>query len=434
MLDGLASLVDKSLLRQDEAPGPEEYLEPRFFMLETIREFATERLRESGETETVGRRHAEYIDALTTRLFPTLMSGERNVVLPMIAMEQDNVRAALRWSIDHRQPEIGMHTMGMLMHWYLTLAPAEGLRWGQELLAMPEAQGRTPARIWGLGATGFSAWGVGQIQMAGACAVEAEGIARELGDPQLLGLTLIGIAGTTPGPGSIEAAREARDLFRQIGWTFGFAYASWVPAFTLPFHGDVATVLAWLEEALAAAREMDDGWAQAVVFMLQGFVAIAGGEVEAAHATLSESARLFRLSLDKLNLPAVLVALGAVSLLRGDVAAAAQHLQDGLSMSREISDPGNIAACMEGMAGVALAGGDPVRGAHLLGAAKALRDATGAVALPTSDALNAQIVTQVRTVLPEDAFEQAFADGRTMSEERAIAYATETVNLVAGAS
>jgi predicted ATPase/DNA-binding XRE family transcriptional regulator len=433
VLDGLASLVDKSLLRQEEAPGPEGYPEPRFSMLETIREFAGERLRESGEGETLGRRHAEYIEALTTRLFPRLTSGDRNAVMPTIAIEQDNVRAALRWSIDHREPEIGMHTMGMLFHWYLTMAPAEGLRWGQELLALPEAQGRTAARIWGLGATGFGAWGVGQIQIAGACAAEAEGIARELSDPQMLGLALIGVGGTTPGPGSIEAAGEAREIFRQIGWKFGFAYASWVPAFTLPFHGDVATVLAWLEEALATAREMEDGWAQAVVLMLQGFVAIAGGNLEAAHATLVESARLFQLSLDKLNLPAVLVALGAISLLQRDVAAAARHLQEGLSLSRDISDPGNIAACMEGLAGVALASGDPVRGAHLLGAAKALRDATGAVALPTSDALNAQIVTAVRSVLPEDAFEQAFADGQTMSEERAIAYATDTVGAVANA-
>lgn len=431
VLDGLASLVDKSLVRQIDAPGPEGTLEPRFSMLETIREFAGERLRESGETEMLGRRHAEYFKAMTTRLFPTIMSAERERILPTIGIEQDNIRAALRWAIDNREPEIGLPTVGQLSLWYLGAAPAEGMRWARELLELPEAQGRTEARVWGLGALGYGSWGVGQLQLTHACADEAASIAREIGHRPLLALALMGLAATTPDHTSVEFAREAREICRQIGWKFGFAYASWVAGFTLPFHGDIATVVAWLGEAVAVGRETNDEWVEAVALMMQGFVAIGGGDLEAAHALLTESARLYRRTWDKLNFAGVLVALGAVSLLRRDVLAATRHLHEGLMLSREISDPGLIAASMEGLAGVALAGGDPERGARLLGAAKALRDATGAVALPTSDALSAEIVRAVQAALDEDGFGRAFADGESLSESVAIAYATETVDAFA---
>ncbi len=284
VLDGLASLVDKNLIRQGEAPGPEGYPEPRFSMLETIREFAEERLLESDEAEVLRRRHAEYFSTLAFDAYPILMSAQRDPMLQMVTVEQDNIRTTVRWSLDHHEPEVALPIVGRLTNWYLNGAPAEGLRWTEELLNMPEAQAPTAARVWGLLGATVCSWGVGRIADASGFAAEALRIARLVGDEDALAAALVGVGATAPDHTSVEAAGEAREILRRRGPIMAYAYASWVSAFTLPYHGDLPTVQAWLQEALEIGRETDDAWVQAVVLMLLGFIATAGGELEVAQA------------------------------------------------------------------------------------------------------------------------------------------------------
>jgi predicted ATPase/DNA-binding XRE family transcriptional regulator len=423
VLDGLASLVDKNLVRQGEAPGPEGYPEPRFSMLETIREFAEERLLESSEAEVLRRRHAEYFSTLAFDAYPILMSAQRDPTLQMVTVEQDNIRATMRWSLDHHEPEVTLPIVGRLMNWYLNAAPAEGLRWTEELLNMPEGQTPTAARVWGLLGVTVCSWGVGRIADASGFAAEALRIARLVGDEDALAAALVGVGATAPDHTSVEAAGEAREILRRRGPIMAYAYASWVSAFTLPYHGDLPTVQAWLQGALEIGRETDDAWVQAVVLMLLGFIATAGGELEVAQGVLTESLRCYRLTFDRLNLAAVLLTLGGISRIRGDLDTAARDLRESLILSQELSDPGNIAACIEGLAGVDLGEGRFEHGARLLGAAKALRDATGASALPTSDALNAGIFDAIRAALAGDAFDAAIAEGSAMTQAEAVTYA-----------
>ncbi|HEX8918371.1 MAG TPA: hypothetical protein VF898_07700, partial [Chloroflexota bacterium] len=426
-LDGLTSLVDKSLMRQEEAPGPGGNLEPRFTMLETIREFALERLEERGESGILRRRHAEYFRELANQSFWIMMSAARDPILEMVSYERDNIRATLQWSLDNRVPGLALPIVGHLWIWYLHMAPAEGLRWMQDLLALPEAQGRTLERAFGLVGADACAWGVGLVHRAQQYAAEAVAIARELDDDLTLAAALIGYAGATPDYSSVEAAREAREILRPMHQDMAFAFASWVPAFTLPYHGDVATVSLWLEEALAIGRRTEDDWVQAVVLMLQGFIAIAGRNLEVAHSLLTESARRYRLSPDKLNLAGVLLALGGIARLGGDSAIATEHFHEALRLSLQLNDQGNIAACLEGLAGVHLVENDPERSARLLGAAKTLRDTTGAVALPTSDALNSGISESVRAAIDSDMFARAFDEGSRMAEVEAVRYALDVL-------
>ncbi len=133
--------------------------------------------------------------------------------------------------------------------------------------------------------------------------------------------------------------------------------------------------------------------------------------------------RCYRLTFDRLNLAAVLLTLGGISRIRGDLDTATRDLRESLILSQELSDPGNIAACIEGLAGVDLGEGRFEHGARLLGAAKALRDATGASALPTSDALNAGIFDAIRAALAGGAFDAAIAEGSAMTQAGAVTYA-----------
>jgi predicted ATPase len=107
-LDGLASLVDKSLIRNVET----EHGEPRFVMLETIREYALDRLRERAELEEMARRHAEYFLSVVTQAEPHLTTAEGPEWVDRLTHEHDNIRAALRWSIESDEAEVGLVLAG----------------------------------------------------------------------------------------------------------------------------------------------------------------------------------------------------------------------------------------------------------------------------------------------------------------------------------
>src|SRR5206468_11898000 len=124
-LDGIATLLDNSLIRQDDEGG-----EPRFELLETIHEFARERLEESGEAEVVGERHAAYFLQVAEEAAPRLRGPEQASQLRILAPEQENVRAALSWFLDRRRG-------------------AEAIRLGTALAPLWEAHGSfAEARAW----------------------------------------------------------------------------------------------------------------------------------------------------------------------------------------------------------------------------------------------------------------------------------------------
>ena len=132
VLEGLSSLVDKSLLRLEE--GVEE--EPRFVMLETIREYARERLEVSGNAEEIRRRHAEYFLALAERGESKLREPEEASWLERLDEEHDNMRAALSWTLQSEEAEPGLRLAGALWQfWDMRGYYGEGRRWLEEALA-----------------------------------------------------------------------------------------------------------------------------------------------------------------------------------------------------------------------------------------------------------------------------------------------------------
>jgi non-specific serine/threonine protein kinase len=143
VLDGLASLVDKSLLKQEE--GVEG--EPRFVMLETIHEFAREKLQESGEAGGIRRLHAEYFLALAEEADPAVEGAQQAVWVERLEEEHDNMRAALSWSLGQGQDAEQALRMGAALgeFWYLRGYFGEGRRWLEEALAK-SGRARTAAR------------------------------------------------------------------------------------------------------------------------------------------------------------------------------------------------------------------------------------------------------------------------------------------------
>ncbi len=153
ILDGVAGLVDKSLLQQEEqADG-----EPRFLMMETIREYALERLAASGEAEAMRQQHATFFLQLAEEADPKVRSTEQATWYRRLEVEHDNLRAALHWTLEHQEVEIGLRLAGALWaFWRQHLR--EGRSWLEQVLVQPGARARTAARakaLLGAGALAF---------------------------------------------------------------------------------------------------------------------------------------------------------------------------------------------------------------------------------------------------------------------------------------
>jgi predicted ATPase/class 3 adenylate cyclase len=133
--EGVSSLLDKSLLRQEEGPGGE----PRFVMLETVHEFAREKLQKSAEAGEIKRTHAQYFLTLAEEAYPQLKGANQLEWLDRLEAEHDNMRAALSWALERKEVEVAIRLGGALwLFWFVRGYHSEGRRWLQEALAIEE--------------------------------------------------------------------------------------------------------------------------------------------------------------------------------------------------------------------------------------------------------------------------------------------------------
>ena len=199
VLDGVSSLLDKSLLRQEEGAGGE----PRFVMLETIHEFAQEKLEESGEAEAMKRAHAEYFLALAEEAEPMLWGPEDAAWLDRLEQEHDNMRAALSWAIEHEEAELALRLGGALRwFWYMEGYYGEGRRWLEAALGK-DGGAAAEARARALEGVGWLASSQGDLDRAQAAAEEGLKLSTEAGLGDVVAADLQNVLG--------EAARQRGD-------------------------------------------------------------------------------------------------------------------------------------------------------------------------------------------------------------------------------
>ena len=174
--DGVSSLLDKSLLRQEEGPNGE----PRFVMLETVHEFAREKLGESAEAEEIKRVHAEYFLTLAEEAYPELRGPDQLQWFETLEAEHDNMRAALSWALEHKEVEVALRLGGALWwFWWVRGYHSEGRRWLEAALAM-DGRGSPEERAMALAGIGNLASNQGDYDRAKeACEGGLELLARE---------------------------------------------------------------------------------------------------------------------------------------------------------------------------------------------------------------------------------------------------------------
>jgi DNA-binding CsgD family transcriptional regulator/tetratricopeptide (TPR) repeat protein len=426
-LDGVARLVDKSLLRQEAQPDGE----PRLLMLETIREYALECLAESGEAETIRRQHATFFLQLAEEADPKVRSAEQATWYRRLEVEHDNLRAALRWMLEREAPEMSLRLAGALWaFWRQHLR--EGRGWLEQVLAQPGAQAHTAARAKALLGAGALAVFQGDFLEARRLLEESVAIGREVGTAgeRNLAHALMVLGHMVLLQGNLSAARElaeeSKRLFQEVGEAWGLAMALSLLGEATVKRGDPVAARSFLEESVALFRVAGDRQRLVLPIDALGLVALQQGDYAGARARFEEALLLARETGDKPFIADALARLGIVALREGNSQQSAGLYQQSLALNRVLGNRDGIAENLAGLAEVASLVGQPERAAWLLGVVEAVREARKISLPPLRRAEYDRTVEGIRASLDDAAFVEAWAKGRAMPLEQAIEEALET--------
>ncbi|MBI3975020.1 MAG: tetratricopeptide repeat protein [Armatimonadetes bacterium] len=419
LLDALTSLIDKSLLRQELRPDGE----PRFAMLETIREYAQERLAASGESDAVQRRHAAYFLALADRAEPELQGPDQSAWLARLEADHDNFRAALSWCLgEDGEGETGLRLAAILVpFWEIRGYWNEGRRWLEAVLR--NASGASSAaKVKALNGAGMLAFQQGDFARAAALAEESLSLGRALGDRRgtVTALNILGFHACATGDyGRAEAlGSESLTMCREVADPLGIADALHILGLVARDRGDPAQATASLEESLRLSRALDAKWRVAINLTDLGLVMRDRGQHAQAAALIEEGLQQFRALGHRHGTATAQSHLATVAWYRRQYDRAAALFSDSLILRRELGDVRGIAVCLVGLAAVASATRQDEKAARLFGAGEGLRESIG-VSLPLFIRGDYERLVGTTRRHLADAFQALWAEGRTMTVDQA---------------
>jgi predicted ATPase/DNA-binding CsgD family transcriptional regulator/Tfp pilus assembly protein PilF len=436
MLEGISALVDKNLVRQGTRKSPDG--ESYFWLLETIHEYAREKLLESGEAFALQREHALYFMRLVEAAEPHLTGARQQEWLDKLEAEHNNIRTALRWareSNDDEATEIGLRIgAGIWRFWDGRAYVSEGREALLALLRKPvskraDAQRGRGVRAKALNAVGLLEWRQGLYAQAQASLEEALALAAETGDTTTRASALYNLGLVAWHRGDYAAARslheESLALRLEAGDKLGIAYSFHQLANLAYLEGDYDAARHGYEQALTLQRELDNRRAIALALNGLGNVAYMKGDYASAQALHRDGLALQNELGDKWGTALSLGNLGNIAYSSGDYAGAERLYREALTIGREIWNTYSIAFCLGGLGAAASAGGRPTRGARLLAATEAILQAAGAVLDSDDRIVYAAGLASARDHLPGEEFDKAWKEGRALSRDQAIAYALE---------
>jgi non-specific serine/threonine protein kinase len=387
-LDVLTSLVEKSLLRQEEGMGGE----PRFRMLEVVREYARERLQARGVARDAERRHAELFLELAREAWKgTTESARTPEWLGRLEEEGGNLKAALAWWLEHDVEACLRLASSLDSYWNVRGHYREGRAWIEAALGRSSAGSPVPdrARSKALHMLSSLACEQGDYTAARAFAAERLPLVRAAGDERNVAWTMIDFGVVAHRQGDNAAARSA------------------------------------FEEALTVARKLGDKRLTACALTSLGQAARSDGEYAVARSFNEEALALFKEIKEMAAIGVSLDNLGAVAYLEGDFAASTSYYTAALEAYRELGFKNGISTALDGLAALAMKRGELERAARLAGAAEALRESLGAVLDAADQAFRDGYVAELRESLGEEALARALAAGRELAPEQAVSDALD---------
>jgi len=420
LLDGMASMVDKSLVQQvEQAKG-----ESRFVMLETVREYALEKLEVSGEEALTKRAHAAYCLVLAEEA--TEESGAEGAEwLERFAFEHDNFRAALEWLTETGDAEWGLRLGAALFHFwetrdYLT----EGRARLDKLLKLAGAAAATKVRARALFAAGVLAGGQGDYASADALVGESLDITRELHDKQGVAVSLNALAVLAKGRGDVAVAHslleESLAGWRELGDLKAVARSLSNLANVVTLQGDYARARSLYAECLSIFQGLGDRTGVAWSLNHQGDVARDQGDTLAARTLYERSLAIFRELGDSWGIAGALADLGTLAREQQNCPEAHTLYRESLRVFQKLDHKRGIARLLECFACLAAAQFRAERSLRLAGAAAALRQNIGAPLTPAEQRKLDAILDPARKALTNTACTTAWLEGWALPVEKAI--------------
>jgi len=476
ILDGVSALLENHLLRQVEQP----HGEPRLLMLQTIREFGLECLSTSGELAAAQQAHTHYYLRLAEEAEPQLAGSEQVRWLDQLDRELENLRAVLERAMSSGEEEVE-HALrlgtALAWFWYVRGHASDGRRWVEWVQA--ERRGSTAVRGRALHQAALLTNWWDEFELTQTLCRESLTLCQQVGDARCIAWALIHLGNAAQARSNYTTARssyeEALALFRQGRDQHGTAYAlaglvrvalyqaDFPTARTLAeeslalatmggdkqgrvvalvrlarclylSHTEPEDAFALAEEALALARE--SGFTQFVAFALSllGLLALGRGEQDTARSDLEEALRLHTELQHPFGIALGIYDLAGLSMVQGDYATARTFYEACLQQASTIGDKELLASCLEGLAAaVAAQAGEQESvsetcwAAQLWGAAACLREAIGAPMPPVHRPAYELARASAQSRLGDHVFAAAWAQGRSMTPEQAVAAQGKTL-------
>ena len=464
VIDLVASLLDKSLLQQSDRDGDE----PRLLMLETIREYALERLMDSGELEAARERHALYYLALAEQGEPELFGHQQRLWMDRLTWDAENFRAALQWSQTHHRKEQLLRLAGNLGHfWYMCGRFSEAMLWIETALREVAPDVAVSARIKALYIVALIASHVGQSDLLFGRVRECLTLARQHRDGRgfviaswalvhdlLSGGDIIGaraqveetltfvrahapaedswtLACALNAFGSVVLSQgdyaqaqqlyeRAIALFKEAGdlWLYGELHLFLANVYWA--QGDEARARTFLREGLAIHDQVGNAWVTGWFVSLFGKIALRQGDIPRARFLLEAGLKRHQQVGDQQGQALLYALLAQAAASERDYTLTRTLAAQSLELARAVGDMGSLILCLEELADVVAAQGEPEWATVLWGAAERYREASNAT-LPLVERLGrARRVEQAKRLLGEQVFAEKWAEGRNMTAEQAI--------------
>jgi predicted ATPase/DNA-binding XRE family transcriptional regulator len=419
----LHALIGKSLVRAETLPSGEQ----RFVMLETIREYALERLDMSGEAEAMRRRHADYFLVLAETAAPALTGPQQQAWLNRLEQEHDNLRAAIQWSLDGREAEMALQFCGALWKfWQFHSHHSTGRRWMDAALAQSRLL-RLPIRAVVLCGAGWLAHNQADGTSAKALFDESLVLARELEDPYSIAMALGGVAKKAQIQGDYPLAHtmgeERLRLCQNLAHTEEIAWSLDLLGSIAWEQGHTAQAIALSEECLALLREVGHIWGSALALRRIGYRTLILGDFVRATDQFQEALLLLQNLGDKAGIARTLRNLGDIASLQGNYERAFALFRESLTLDQDLADYVGIGLCLARLARVATEQAQPEQAARLFGATAALLSAARIPLAAVNRTDYDRDVAAARSQLDEPTFAAAWFEGRALTLEQAIAEA-----------
>jgi predicted ATPase/DNA-binding CsgD family transcriptional regulator len=394
VLNGIATLVDNSLLRREDGPGGET----RYQMLETVREYALEQLAADGEAEEaedLGRRHARFFLDFAECVGPLVDGADQRAAVASLDADGANLRAAIGWAIAHEESALALRmTWAMWSYWFTRGRFREGTAWTEQALALPGAA-PLQLRMLSLDITANMYSLSGEYERAAA------------------------------------TANALRDLAHREGDAIGEALSLFQLSFVARHEGDHDAAVVLAEEAVARFRAVRcKRWLPWAVERA-GLERLGRGDVDRAARLFRESINLFLEMGNEGGTAMALCNLGLALTAQGDVAGAALLLRAALQREVALERAWQIADVLLGLADVALARRQVRRAGLLLGAYEALRETVGYARHGWARDSSDRIAAGVRSAVGDDAFGRLWRQGQALPLAAAV---TEALAVADGPS